>query len=75
MADDPTSIANFVDTQCQNLIEPQIYDKLMGDKSTFSRGEMLKHKDVTKFHNSEVPEIDHLQDNEVWEIKLCNHIS
>ena len=46
----------------------------MGDKTTFSRGEMLKHNDVTKFHTSEVPEIDGLQNNDVWEIKLRQQI-
>ena len=73
-AEDPTSVASFVDTQCQNLIEPHMYEKLMRDKTTFTRGEMLKHKDMTKFHTSEVPKIDVLQDNEVWEIKLRKHI-
>ena len=49
MVEDPTSVADFVNTQCQNLIEPYIYEKLMVDKTTFSRGEMLKHQDVNNF--------------------------
>ena len=43
-------------------------------KKTFTRGEMLKHTDVNKLHNSEVPENDGLQDDDVWAIKLCKQI-
>ena len=68
------SIADFVNTQCQNLIEPHIYDKIIGDTATFTRGELLKNKRVDKFHDSEVPEINGLQDNDVCEIKLRKQI-
>ena len=32
-AKDSTSVADFVDKQYQSLIEPHIYDKIMGDKT------------------------------------------
>ena len=64
------SIADFVNTQCQNLIEPHIYDKIIGDTATFTRGELLKNKRVDKFHDSEVPEINELQDYNIWGIML-----
>ena len=38
MVEDPTSVADFVDTHYQNLIEPHIYNNIMRDKTTFTRG-------------------------------------
>ena len=74
MTEDPTSVADFVNTQCQNLIEPHIYDKIIGDTATFTRGELLKNKRVDKFHDSEVPEINELQDYNIWGIMLRKRI-